>query len=222
MLCIGSDSEKKKKDWKDLKWALKLCKQVVWNCSFSAEFHILTLLRFLLKDGGHCFGKLTGTSPLLTSTKTEQSTWRLRVICVKLPATAHMLPSRRAKSFQADKKQPLTPITQQQSRQTSVSLYSPSARLTSCSSSSWEEHTGAPTAPDQHRRLWPTFELGPSALNDVYWKVSWKHSDRHAVMCPPTSEPNKKKTEEEKKKKWNFKGRRYFGRMSPVMRTLQT
>lgn len=143
------------------------------------------------------FGKLTGTSPLLTSTKTEQSTWRLRVICVKLPTTAHMLPSRRPKSFQPDKKQPLTPITQQQSRQSSVSLYSPSARLTSCSSS-WEEHTGAPTAPDQHRRLWPTFKLGPSALNNVYWKVLWKHSDRHAVMCPPTSEPNKKKLKKKK------------------------
>lgn len=199
MLCIGSDSEKKKKDWKHLKWA----------------FHVLTILRFLLKDRRHCFGKLTGTSPLLTSTKTEQSTWRLRVIGVKLPTTAHMLPSRRPKSFQPDKKQPLTPITQQQSRQCSVSLYSPSARLTS-SSSSWEEHTGAPTAPAQHRRLWPTFKLGPSALNNVHWKVLWKYSDRHAVMCPPTSEPHKKKLKEEKKK-WNFKGLQYFGRTSPVI-----
>lgn len=197
--CALVQIQKKKKTENTWSERSNFASKLFWNCSFSAEFHILTILRFLLKDRRHCFGKLTGTSPLLTSTKTEQSTWRLRVICVKLPTTAHMLPSRRPKSFQPDKKQPLTPITQQQSRQSSVSLYSPSARLTSCS---WEEHTGAPTAPAQHRRLWPTFKLGPSALNDVYWKVLWKHSDRHAVMCPPTSEPNKKKLKKKKKMKF--------------------
>lgn len=178
---------RKKKDWKHLKWAFKLCKQVVWNCSFSAEFQILTILRFLLKDRGHCLGN-SRELHLLTWTKTEQTTWHLRVICIKLPTTTHMLPSRRLKSFQPDKSSPSLPLTQQQSRQSSVSFYSPSARLTS----SREEHTGAPTAPDQHRRLWPTFKLGPSALNNVYWKVLWKHSNRHVVMFPPTSEPNKR------------------------------
>lgn len=142
MLCIGSDSEKKKR-----------LKTPEVSAQTLQIFQILTILRFTPEGQRTLFGKLTGTSPLLTSTKTEQSTWRLRAIRVKLPTTAHMLPSRRLKSFQPDKRQPLTPITQQQSRQSrqsSVSLYSPSARLTSCSS---EERTGVPTAPDQHRRL---------------------------------------------------------------------
>lgn len=59
--------------WKHLKWALKLCKQVVWNCSFSAEFQILTILRFLLKDREHCLGN-SRELHLLKWMKTEQTT----------------------------------------------------------------------------------------------------------------------------------------------------
>lgn len=117
-LCIGFTSESLKTPEE-----LELSQQVVCNYSFSVKFQILTILRFHLKDKGHIVG----------TAHAHLNVWHLRTICVQLPTNSHMLPSRGLKSFQPDKEQPLSPITQQQQqqqmRQSSVSFYCPSARL---------------------------------------------------------------------------------------------